>query len=490
MELADAMHLGNDDDHQHDPRTADQGIDDWSGVDDGIDFQDRAKNGSNKNDAASSDSSAMSTDESGYMYKHFSAFDTDQGVCLDGSVPVFWLREAVSSSSSDKWLVHLKGGGWCATEKECANWVKVNYQSGSGPQSGDEGYSTDGNEADLPNNITGVGIMSVDPSVNPEFFDWNTVYVWYCDGGSYMGDKDGTTTVGKETLYFRGKRVLEGVMKTLLYDFGMDTATEVVLTGSSAGGIATIQQCDNVGSLVESASSDVKFKCLADAGFFVNTTDFDGGVGTWTSQWETMVTTHGAVSSMADSCKREHSGHEWQCWFADVALPHVTHDTFLVQSVLDLWQLPYNFFSSELSDAKAGHDCLNNPLRLCTYATFAGIQNFREQLLIKLKSVASSCSKVSYFVDACFKHTQTDRNSIFMIPIVSDSTISMSVHRWLQGDAVRNLDEDPWPHQNQQCDWGPEWEQFLDSGSSSKLMMSTDDYMDLLDELAEGAVRP
>ena len=66
------------------------------------------------------------------------------------------------------------------------------------------------------------------------------------------------------------------------------------------------------------------------------------------------------------------------------------------------------------------------------------------QLLVKLKSVASSCSKVSYFVDACFKHTQTDRNSIFMVPIVSDSTISMSVHRWPKGDSVRNLDEDPW----------------------------------------------
>ena len=31
-----------------------------------------------------------------------------------------------------------------------------------------------------------------------------------------------------------------------------------------------------------------------------------------------------------------------------------------------------------------------------------------------------------------------------MIPIVSDSTMSMSIHRWLKGDVVRDLDEDPW----------------------------------------------
>ena len=187
--------------------------------------------------------------------------------------------------------------------------------------------------------------------------------------------------------------MLEGIVKTLLNDHNMSDASDVVLTGSSAGGIGALHQCDNVGSLVEDSASDATYKCLVDAGFFVNTTDFDGGTGTWTSQWETMVTTHGAMSSMSSSCKDEHEdGKEWECWFADTALPYVSYDVFLVQSVMDLWQLPYNFFSSELSDAQAGHDCLNNPLRMCTYATFAGIQSFREQLLVKLKEVASSSS--------------------------------------------------------------------------------------------------
>lgn len=115
------------------------------------------------------------------------------------------LRESFSSSSSDKWLIHLKGGGWCATEEECAKWVKVDFQAGTGAQSGDPVYFTDDGVDSLPDNITGVGVMSVDPSVNPEFFDWNSVYVWYCDGGSYMGDKNGTTTVDGQTLHFRGK---------------------------------------------------------------------------------------------------------------------------------------------------------------------------------------------------------------------------------------------------------------------------------------------
>ena len=110
--------------------------------------------------------------------------------------------------------------------------------------------------------------------------------------------------VDNTTLYFRGKSVLEGVIKTLLNDHDMRHAADVVLTGSSAGGIGTIHQCDRVGTLVqESASETITFKCLADAGFFVNSTDFDGGVGTWTSQWREMVQTHDAASSLVSSCQ-------------------------------------------------------------------------------------------------------------------------------------------------------------------------------------------
>jgi hypothetical protein len=89
------------------------------------------------------------------------------GVCLDGSTPVYWMREG-TGDSSDKWLIHLKGGGWCTTDEECAGWVNKGFQSGTGEQSGGDGDgSITFNSDQLPNNITGVGIMSIDPSINP-----------------------------------------------------------------------------------------------------------------------------------------------------------------------------------------------------------------------------------------------------------------------------------------------------------------------------------
>ena len=77
--------------------------------------------------------------------------------------------------------------------------------------------------------------MSVDRSINPEFFDWNTVYVWYCDGGSYLGNANSVETYANQTMYFRGRRILETVVRTLNERHGMSSATDIVLSGSSAG---------------------------------------------------------------------------------------------------------------------------------------------------------------------------------------------------------------------------------------------------------------
>ena len=92
----------------------------------------------------------------------------DMGVCLDGSTPVYWMREG-TGYSTDKWLIHMKGGGWCTTDEECAGWVNKGFQSGTGTQLGGDGDGaiTFDNVTNLPNNITGVGIMSIDPSINP-----------------------------------------------------------------------------------------------------------------------------------------------------------------------------------------------------------------------------------------------------------------------------------------------------------------------------------
>lgn len=137
------------------PIDGNQEIDDVAGADDQFDFNNMADVYGDQHHQHGDNSTLM-------LYIANSAYN-EKGVCLDGSTPAFWMRKAVNSESSDKWIIHLKGGGWCDSNARCADWVNSGYQSGTGT---------------LPANRSGLGLLSVDPYVNPGFFDWNMVYVW------------------------------------------------------------------------------------------------------------------------------------------------------------------------------------------------------------------------------------------------------------------------------------------------------------------------
>lgn len=92
-------------------------------------------------------------------------------VCLDGSPAGFYIREG-SGSGSESWIVHLEGGGWCRNETDCY----------------DRSMTPLGSSKSWPASITLGGFLSDDPKVNPHFYNWNTVYVKYCDGASFAGN--------------------------------------------------------------------------------------------------------------------------------------------------------------------------------------------------------------------------------------------------------------------------------------------------------------
>lgn len=62
-----------------------------------------------------------------------------------------------------------------------------------------------------------------------------------CDGASFSGDKTEpyVHAATNQTLYFRGKRVLDAMLDTLLTEHSLNTAEEVLLSGGSAGGLST-----------------------------------------------------------------------------------------------------------------------------------------------------------------------------------------------------------------------------------------------------------
>lgn len=164
-------------------------------------------------------------------------------VCLDGSLPGYHLQKGFGSGS-DKWVLHIEGGGWCNSIETCSFRQTTKL----------------GSSRFMEHEVQFFGILSSDPSQNPDFFDWNKVKIRYCDGGSFSGHPDSEFKNGTE-FFFRGQVIWEAVMDELL-SIGLSNAKKALLSGCSAGGLATLIHCDD---FRETLPKDANVKCLVDA---------------------------------------------------------------------------------------------------------------------------------------------------------------------------------------------------------------------------------
>ncbi|XP_078430155.1 pectin acetylesterase 3-like [Wolffia australiana] len=76
-------------------------------------------------------------------------------------------------------------------------------------------------------------------------------------------------------LHFRGQRIWEAIVADLIPK-GLRVAEKALLSGCSAGGLATFIHCDKFRRLLSEAST---VKCLSDAGFFLEASTTVGSDG-------------------------------------------------------------------------------------------------------------------------------------------------------------------------------------------------------------------
>jgi len=78
----------------------------------------------------------------------------------------------LGTSSPNKWILHLEGGGWCYDEDDCVERSKGRL----------------GSSKYWPASVTYSGLLSDDCTVNPNFCGWSMVFIGYCDGASFSGN--------------------------------------------------------------------------------------------------------------------------------------------------------------------------------------------------------------------------------------------------------------------------------------------------------------
>jgi ribosome maturation protein SDO1 len=169
--------------------------------------------------------------------------------CLDGSPSGYYVREGVEK---DKFAFFLQGGGLCIEPVDCHERAKGNLGSS-------KNWGT--------THVDSNNILSTE-SFNP-FANWTHVFVPYGSGDVYIGTQKHRNEDG---LFFAGHNTMEAIVSHLLNTTSLRSATHVLLSGGSAGGIGTFQNADWMGEALKDAGAPkgAVFRAAPQAGgFFV-----------------------------------------------------------------------------------------------------------------------------------------------------------------------------------------------------------------------------
>ena len=300
--------------------------------------------------------------------------------CLDGSPPAYYRRVSSSLENATKFIVYFQGGGWCYTNEECLARSKT-------PIGSSLSYAPSIAESKG-------GIVDPDPDVNPNFHSWTQIWVPYCDGTSWSGNRTDPVGVGNQTIYYRGRANMRALVAALRRDQGLDQATDIIMDGGSAGGLTVFLHADFFGSLLPSAAS---FAAIGDAGWFRPSVALDKEG--YTKLVHAMVSNSEAISD--EDCIREEGLSN--CFFAPVVFPHLSTKMFVLEGMYDSWQLRHIL----------GFPCATygDKLSRCTLAQNASLESYgvhmRASIRLALTSTPHHQRSAGAFVSQCIIHVQS-----------------------------------------------------------------------------------
>ncbi|EYU36474.1 hypothetical protein MIMGU_mgv1a007660mg [Erythranthe guttata] len=347
---------------------------------------------------------SMSTNISAHDYNNISITILDSAVaeakgavCLDGSPPAYYHAKGFGDGANN-WFLYLEGGGWCISDEDCA--VRLTDRSGSSKYK--------------PKSVYFGQNKSQNQTENPDFYNWNRVYVGYCDCSSYMGDVELKTNVTR-----RGARVFNAIMDDLLAK-GMSNAENAILSGGSAGGLGAMLHCDGFSELLPNAK---RVKCISDSGFFIHAKHLPGA-DKRAEYYANVSAYHGIrVDSLPSSCTSRMD--ETLCLLPENIIRDIKTPLFIVETAFDQYQLALNYFSNE----STWWNCTNN-IEVCTPSQLQTIKDYGVALRQTLQEISDTTS-VGIFVHPCFRHGHFYEKSGWEGSfILGDKTIAQAVGDW------------------------------------------------------------
>ncbi|KAH1230695.1 Pectin acetylesterase 9 [Glycine max] len=317
-------------------------------------------------------------------------------LCLDGSLPAYHLHRGFGAGK-DNWLLQFEGGGWCNDLKSCLERATT--------RRGSTRYMTKW-------------------EVFSDFYNWNRVKLRYCDGASFTGDAVFTNKT--TTLHFKGQRIWEAIIRDLLPQ-GLGKARKALLSGCSAGGLATFHHCD---AFAKYLPTNASVKCLSDAGFFLDERDISLN-HTMRYNFKSLVQLQGIEKNLNRNCTRALYFPDL-CFFPQYALRYISTPYFILNSAYDVFQFTHILVPPSADMRGHWKHCKAN-LAECTTEQIDTLQGFRLDMLGALRPFYMNSRRGGMFINSCFAHCQSELQETWFgddSPRINNKTIAEAVGDW------------------------------------------------------------
>jgi hypothetical protein len=165
----------------------------------------------------------------------------------------------------------------------------------------------------------------------------------YCDGSSLSSNLDEPVVYKGTKLWMRGKAILAAILDDLDRHAGLlSTATELILSGTSAGGLATYLHAEHIRDVIPATA---KMAAIPDAGFFVDEPNVHGTY-VFRENVRAGWAMYNASTSVNDACIAHYTDEsdQWRCFMAQYTAPFITRvPLYMLNSAIDEASMDFIF---------------------------------------------------------------------------------------------------------------------------------------------------
>ncbi len=299
--------------------------------------------------------------------------------------------------------------------------------------------------------LTLSGRLDPDPTNNPVFYAFNRLRINYCDGYFFAGnlnhpyqytaDATGSTPAVNTTLYFRGRAILDAVFETINQKYNISSASEVLLEGTSAGGISTFYHAKHIKDTF--LSSVPKFKASPISGWFPTVYPVDSYVFAIENRSLVARGTMQEMNATLDNeCWHAHPPNERRlCFSVNTTFSYNTLPFLVINSVVDWYALTNLWAPRALVpeyDACLGIPPLDSSFQNCATYQLAAVKK-RADAIMHLFDLSGQLSRPGNgaFLHTCFEHVAPGISTYYDGYTMNGTSIKdLSVAWWAASDSA------------------------------------------------------